>query len=363
MIQDHERDLAPIQGSNERSAPAGDRRPPSKAGYSDLLIAAVVGKAWKILARAFTGALAGQSANAAPRVPSKRDADRIVHPEQDTPSAERLGTLAVVCAFTIALAAGVWFVFAYWTGGPNLVLGVTLALFFGGMGVSMVLYSHRLVVERQAVEPRHEIPSSLAEREGAAEDFCSGVHDIRRRGLLSMIGWAAVVIPAAIVVSVLRSLGKPPSPSLFNTVWKSGQRLTKLDGGFVSLDALQQGTMMVVFPEDRIGDVRAQTLLIRVNEQRLQLPEGREDWAPEGYVAYSRVCTHAGCPVALFEATTNLLMCPCHQSTFNVLKGAIPNGGPAARPLPQLPLYADPSGNLRAGGGFTEPPGPGFWGI
>ena len=82
-----------------------------------------------------------------------------------------------------------------------------------------------------------------------------------------------------------------------------------------------------------------------------------------GYLAYSRVCTHAGCPVGLYQKQSHLLLCPCHQSSFDVLNGAEPTGGPAARPLPQLPLYADADGTLRAGGAFTAPPGPGFWGM
>lgn len=118
---------------------------------------------------------------------------------------------------------------------------------------------------------------------------------------------------------------------------------------------------MVVFPENSIGDERAQTVLIRVNEKFLRLPSNRANWAPMGYVAYSRVCTHAGCSVGMFESTTDQLMCPCHQSTFDVLRAARPTGGPAARALPQLPLYADADGILRAGGGFSAPPGPGFW--
>ncbi|MGC1228167.1 MAG: Rieske 2Fe-2S domain-containing protein, partial [Candidatus Sulfotelmatobacter sp.] len=132
-------------------------------------------------------------------------------------------------------------------------------------------------------------------------------------------------------------------------------------GAPVSVNALQPGNFMVVFPENSIGDERAQTVLIRVNEKFLRLPSNRANWAPMGYVAYSRVCTHAGCSVGMFESTTDQLMCPCHQSTFDVLRAARPTGGPAARALPQLPLYADADGILRAGGGFSAPPGPGFW--
>jgi ubiquinol-cytochrome c reductase iron-sulfur subunit len=168
---------------------------------------------------------------------------------------------------------------------------------------------------------------------------------------------------AAIVISLFRSLGQPPGSSLFTRVWKQGQRLTGLDGTPITVNALQPGSSMVVFPEESVGDEKSQTVLIRVREELLQLPKDRADWAPMGYVAYSRVCTHAGCPVGVFESTTDLLMCPCHQSTFDVLRAAQPTSGPADRPLPQLPLYVDADGTLRAAGGFSEPPGPGFWGM
>jgi ubiquinol-cytochrome c reductase iron-sulfur subunit len=163
-------------------------------------------------------------------------------------------------------------------------------------------------------------------------------------------------------VSLFRSLGRSPDPILFSRVWKRGQRLTDSNGTPVSVNTLEPGSTLIVFPEGKIGDERAQTVLIRVDE-RLIPRDRRASWAPKGYLAYSRVCTHAGCPVGLYEVTTCQLMCPCHQSTFDVLRGARPTGGPAARPLPQLPLYADADGTLRAADGFTTPPGPGFWGM
>ncbi len=136
------------------------------------------------------------------------------------------------------------------------------------------------------------------------------------------------------------------------------------NGRLISINTLDPGGTVVAFPENDVGNERAQTVLVRVDERLLsQVPQRRAGWSPMGYFAYSRVCTHAGCPVGLFEATTGLLMCPCHQSTFDVLRGAQPTSGPAARPLPQLPLYVDNDGTLRAADGFTTPPGPGFWGM
>ena len=88
---------------------------------------------------------------------------------------------------------------------------------------------------------------------------------------------------------------------------------------------------------------------------------GRETWGPAGYIAYSKVCTHLGCPVGLYEQELELLVCPCHQSMFNVRNGAVPQFGPAPRPLPQLALMFNDDGFLVAQGPYDQPVGPGFW--
>jgi ubiquinol-cytochrome c reductase iron-sulfur subunit len=294
-----------------------------------------------------------------------RAADRNPDPESGSNLRNRRiwGTLFVVCAFGVGSAAGVGFLFAYWSGGNNQLLGGTLALFLGAFGLVPVLYSHWLMVRKEATEPRENLPPSPDEREAALEAYCAGAQDVQRRGLLKWMGAAGTGIVAAMILSMMRSLGMSPYPSLFTTVWRRGELLMTAEGKPVSVAMLVPGASVTVFPESSVGSERAQTVLIRVQEQLLQLPKDRENWAPMGYVAYSRVCTHAGCSVGLFEAETHQLLCPCHQSTFDVLRGASPTGGPAARPLPQLPLYADSDGNLRAAGGFTAPPGPGFWGM
>lgn len=267
------------------------------------------------------------------------------------------------CAFGFAAgsAAAVGFLFVYFTDGSNQLLGATLALCFAGFGAALVLWAHLLMRHSEATEPRKAAGSSYDERHTTVAAFDAGRSDVQRRTLLKWMIGTATGLFAAMAISLLRSVAKPPGPELFDEVWKRGQRLTTLDGNSVSVHALEPGQVLLVFPEDRVGDEKAQTALIRVKKELLQLPRERADWAPEGYVAYSRVCTHAGCAVGLFEAGLDMLLCPCHQSTFDVLRAAEPTGGPAARPLPQLPLYADADGTLRAAGGFSSPPGPGFW--
>ena len=109
------------------------------------------------------------------------------------------------------------------------------------------------------------------------------------------------------------------------------------------------------------GQAVDQTVLIRVQTTDLVTVKGRETWGPDGYVAYSKMCTHLGCPVGLYEQELELLVCPCHQSMFNVRDGAVPQFGPAPRPLPQLPLYIDSDGLLRAQDGYNQAVGPGYW--
>lgn len=294
---------------------------------------------------------------------SERASDENIEPKREAASHARWGTFFVTLSFLLSLTAGVGFLFIYWTNGDNLLLGGTLALCFGSLGFSLVLFSHWLTLRKEATEPREDVVHHDEERREFAQAFQASEHDVLRRGLLKWMALGTMGMLAAMFVSIVRSFGTTPAPSLHDRIWKRGQRLMKSDGTPVTADALQPGDFVIVFPEESIGDERAQTMLLRVKESLLQLPSDRADWAPMGYVAYSRVCTHAGCPVGLFETTTDQLMCPCHQSSFDILRAAKPIAGPAARALPQLPLYVDAEGNLRAAGGFSEPPGPGFWGM
>jgi ubiquinol-cytochrome c reductase iron-sulfur subunit len=116
-----------------------------------------------------------------------------------------------------------------------------------------------------------------------------------------------------------------------------------------------------VFPEGNVGAHEASALLIRLEDGLAQLPSDRTGWTPSGNIAYSKICTHAGCPVALYRKESYQLYCPCHQSTFDVLFAARPLSGPATRALPQLPLAVDGEGYLIAQGDFSDPVGPDSW--
>lgn len=315
--------------------------------------------AWRAITKGFSKAPPPAQPARETEEADNREKDRTI--QVVTSARESWGTLLVTIFLLVGVAGGVGFLYIYWTGGGNMLLGGNLALCLAGFGSALVFWSHYLMRHEEATDPREELVPPEPEREHAEKAFVSGAEDIKRRALLKWLIAAAAGVFGAMFISLLRSFGKTPNDELFAIVWKKGQRLMTLDGNPVNLSTLPTGSSITVFPEGSVGDERAQTVLIHVNEELLRLPGDREQWAPHGYVAYSRVCTHAGCPVGLFESKQNLLLCPCHQSTFDVLRAAQPTGGPAARPLPQLPLYADSDGTLRAGGRFSATPGPGFW--
>ncbi len=273
----------------------------------------------------------------------------------------KISMFVAACAFVFAIASGVAFLHIFWTGYQTMLMGWTFGLSLALFAVAFILWAHGTSIRKNATGPRELPGSSQEDLEAVREEFYPAGQGAPRRNFLFAMGAAAVAFFGAIFVSLLRSFASPPDDSLFGTIWKQGDRLITSDGTPVSNDALMLGATMVVFPEGQVGSVHAQTVLIRVDPQKLQLPADKAGWAPNGYVAYSRVCTHAGCPVGQYEAKANLLLCPCHQSTFSVLEGGRPTGGPAARALPQLPLYSGQDGFLHASGDFDKPPGPGFW--
>jgi ubiquinol-cytochrome c reductase iron-sulfur subunit len=177
--------------------------------------------------------------------------------------------------------------------------------------------------------------------------------EVSRKGALLKFLYAALGVFGLAVVFPFRSWGPAPDGTLWKTKWKRGDRLVRENGEIMTKDALNVNSVVTVFPEGSLGDAASQTLLIR-------LPDGMGR-SVDGYVAYSKVCTHAGCPVALYRALAHELMCPCHQSVFDVLNGGKVLSGPADQALPQLPIAIDSRGYLRAKAGYPVPIGPGFW--
>jgi ubiquinol-cytochrome c reductase iron-sulfur subunit len=266
----------------------------------------------------------------------------------------------VAIALALSTLGGLGLAFVYVRGGQPQLEGALLAVALGGLGIGMILWGKRLLPPEQVTEER-DIPSPRGERRAAEAALEKGEEEIGRRRFLTRLLFAALGALGLAALFPIRSLGPSPGRSLFRTRWRPGARLVDEDGAPVTAEALQVGSVITVYPEGFVGSADSQTLLIRVEEELLELPADRLAAAPSGYVAYSKVCTHAGCPVGLYRAETRSLLCPCHQSTFDVLRGAQPVFGPAARALPQLPIEIDAEGYLRALGDYTAPVGPGFW--
>lgn len=277
---------------------------------------------------------------------------------------------AAAIALTISTLAALGLAAVYVAGGQPQAEGALLALCLGGIGVGLGLWgkdiggTHREPGDEAAVvtADRPELPSEAALREDVVASLDRGGRALgrpdRRRFLGRFFAAAAGALGLAALFP-LRSLGPTPGGALRRTAWREGTRAT-VDGQPVKAADLAVGSVLTVFPGDDTSEDSA-TVLIRVEADRLDLPSGREDWAPDGLVAYSKICTHVGCPVGLYQETTHELLCPCHQSTFDVLRGARPVFGPATRSLPQLPIAIDDEGFVVARSDYEEPIGPGFW--
>ncbi|HEY7966601.1 MAG TPA: Rieske (2Fe-2S) protein [Solirubrobacteraceae bacterium] len=255
---------------------------------------------------------------------------------------------------------------------PNTQL---LALTLGGallfFGIALAVAGARLVPQVTAVEERPMYDRDTSASEEVAERLRGGVEGVTRRRMLAGAAAAALAGLAAAAAAPLIALGPGLTNGLRETPWRRGRRLVDENGKPLAADALETGGFMTAFPEGADPEaVSSPLVLARVDPSQLRLPASRAGWAPRGIVAYSKICTHAGCAVSLYRSplspTTEsggpALVCPCHYSTFDVLDGGSVEFGPAGRALPQLPLTVDRAGNLRAGGPLSGPVGPSWWG-
>ncbi len=271
--------------------------------------------------------------------------------------AERL----VLLAFGVTVVTGLALLVLYLLGGNTQLEGILLMLCLGGLGIGIVIWGQRLMPTRIHIEERHDLarPEAVAELDEVFTDEAG----FTRRTLLIRALFAAVGGLGAALAIPIFSLGPAPGRSLYETAWKSGARLAVAGGQPLNRASLPVNGVLTVFPNGDASDPNSATLLIHVDPGLLRLSPDRAAHAPDGFVAYSKICTHAGCPVGLYRDVEHTLICPCHQSQFDVLDGARPVSGPAARPLPQLPIQLQPDGTFVALGDFAEPVGPSFWNM
>ncbi|GAA4683937.1 cytochrome bc1 complex Rieske iron-sulfur subunit [Frondihabitans cladoniiphilus] len=255
----------------------------------------------------------------------------------------------------------------------TLFLGLGIALGLLSIGIGAVHWSKTLMSDREITEMRHLTKGSEVTRTKAAEVFTLGNQEsgFGRRALIRNSLFGALIAFVLPGVVIFRDLGPKVDPNvvLKHTIWKKGTHLT-LDPSGIRVKAadVTLGSAFHIIPETLLDSddlleekAKAAVLLMRLDPSDLHEPAGRENWQYNGIVAYSKICTHVGCPVALYEQQTHHLLCPCHQSTFDVTQNCEVIFGPANRPLPQLPITVDADGYLIAQSDFHEPVGPSFW--
>jgi ubiquinol-cytochrome c reductase iron-sulfur subunit len=299
-----------------------------------------------------------------------RRRERIVPPG----APDRRAELGVVALFFAAAICGAAFPVIYAIESiPNQTqfLGLSLGLCLAFLSAASILLAKRLVVTEE-LEEEYSAPEHPTEQE-ALEQLVdeSGDRFTRKRLLVVGAGAAGTALGAALLTPAA-SLGPVfHMDPFFRTPWRRGRLLVDENGRPFLADDVEEETFYTAFPKgaDR-EQMGAPVVVVRLPPSQLDLPLGRGGWAPGGILAYSKICTHAGCAIALYRKPTfaptqprPALVCPCHYSTFDPARGGDVIFGPAGRPLPQLPLLIDGSGHLRAAGNFSGAVGPSWWGV
>jgi ubiquinol-cytochrome c reductase iron-sulfur subunit len=267
-------------------------------------------------------------------------------------------------------------------GASTLGLGVSLGLALLFIGIGAIQWARKLMGDTEIVEYRHSAASSEEDREEAIAALQAGIEEsgIGRRSLVRnslLVAMGSLGLPAIVA---LRDLGPLPGHKLYHTVWRRNMRVVQ-DVGF---NAIKPSDMVVgqlvncepaVFNPSNVGPdgqpvydgtklldatAKAAVILVRMDPNDIK-DEHSKNWGVQGILCFSKICTHVGCPISLWEQQTHHLLCPCHQSTFDLADGGKVVFGPAARPLPQLPIMLDAEGYLVAQSDFHEPVGPSFW--
>jgi len=283
-------------------------------------------------------------------------------------------TLVIVLLFAAAACAA-GFVAVYALGDvPDRTqfLGLSLGLAFALLSAALIVTGKRLVPQEQLEEDYPKPREHERDEQEIAQLVDESGDRITRKRLLVIGAGAAGTALGAALIAPAASLGPfLDVDPFFATPWGRGRRLVDQAGRPMRAADIERDTFYTAYPEgaDR-EQFGAPLVVVRLEPSALHLPHGRGGWAPGGILAYSKICTHAGCAVALYRKPTfpdvepkPALVCPCHYSTFDPAAGGAVLFGPAGRPLPQLPLVVDPAGHLRAAGNFSGPVGPAWWGV
>jgi ubiquinol-cytochrome c reductase iron-sulfur subunit len=286
---------------------------------------------------------------------------------------------SLVAYVVIPVDAGVVIPFLGPIGALNVALGLSLGLGILLIGLGAIHWARKLMPGTEVVAMRHEMRSSDDERQAAVAAFDRGLADsgFAQRPIIrrTLIG-AMLVLPLPLVI-ILRDLytapkgALSPAEQLERTIWGAGVRIvTDVELNPLKPEDVPVGGLVAAVPanlhevEEETGNLNARAkaaiILVRMVPDEIVSQQG-EGWDYQGILAYSKICTHVGCPIALYEQRTHHLLCPCHQSTFDLADSGNVVFGPAARQMPQLPITVDDEGYLVAISDFQQPVGPSFW--
>jgi ubiquinol-cytochrome c reductase iron-sulfur subunit len=310
-----------------------------------------------------------------------------VHRKSDTdPIAEKRAERQVAILFLISAFGTLLFIYSYYfiaddvfvffpvLGNTNaqqlfLGLGLAIALFF--IGAAAIHWAKTLMPDEEVIAMRHTLRSEDEDRDAlvATVKERAAAAGLGRRSLIKRSMGLSLGLIGLSPLVLLRDLGPLPGNDLTKTSWMAGTRLVTDPGDRpIRPEDLEVGAVAQVLPQLRpdqkrtLNDIgKDAVLLIRIRPEEFQLSAERLSWTHDGIIAFSKICSHMGCAVALYEQSTKHLLCPCHQSTFDVPRAAKVIFGPSARALPQLAITLDAEGYLIAQKPFTEPVGPSFW--
>ncbi|MBZ4318794.1 cytochrome bc1 complex Rieske iron-sulfur subunit [Streptomyces huiliensis] len=300
--------------------------------------------------------------------------------------AARRSERAVAFMFTLSMLATVGFIAAYLAipidkniyvfplghvSAMNFTLGLTLGVALFCIGAGAVHWARTLMSDEERIDERHPIEASPEVKAKVMADFAEGASEsaMGRRPLIRNTMFGALALMPLSALFLFGGLGPKPGTKLRKSKWAAGKML------------VNQNTMQPLRPEDvQVGSLtfampqgmseedhdfqvqiaKAALMIVRLRPEDIK-DKQELDWSVDGIVAFSKICTHVGCPISLYEQQTHHVLCPCHQSTFDLSDGGRVVFGPAGHALPQLRIKVNDKGYLEAMGDFAEPVGPAFW--
>lgn len=260
----------------------------------------------------------------------------------------------------------------------NVLLGLTAGLAVALIGFACVHWAKQIMGDDEIIDERHSAGSSDEVRAAAVEKLDEGIEQtgLGRRPMIGGALAGALGFVALPAVVLLADMGPWPTAAvrketIEKTLWARGVRLVN-EGTWTPIKAsdLEVGNLVnaepVTLKELHGADyhrekAKSPIIIVRMDPNTIKIPDSRRDWQVGGILAYSKICTHVGCPISLWERQTHHLLCPCHQSTFDLGDSGVVVFGPAARSLPQLPITIDADGYLIARSDFTVPVGPSYF--